>query len=58
VWTGIGAYQLSEEQIAANIRTARRVDVGGIVLFSYDSLAGTPRGPSYVVELGRTMFAP
>jgi hypothetical protein len=48
---------LSEEQIAANVRTARRLDAGGIVLFSYDSLAGSPRGPAYVEELGRALFA-
>jgi uncharacterized lipoprotein YddW (UPF0748 family) len=58
LWTGIGAYRLAEDQILDNVRTARELDVGGIVLFSYDSLAGTPRGPSYVTDLGRAAFAP
>jgi uncharacterized lipoprotein YddW (UPF0748 family) len=58
LWTGIGAYRLSEDQILNNVRTARGLDVGGIVLFSYDSLAGTSRGPAYVTDLGRTAFAP
>jgi hypothetical protein len=58
VWTGIGAYQLSQDRIVANVRTAQDIDVGGIILFSYDSLASTARGPAYVAEVGRTAFAP
>jgi uncharacterized lipoprotein YddW (UPF0748 family) len=58
LWTGIGAYRLSEDQIVNNVRAARGLDVGGIVLFSYDSLAGTPRGPSLVADLGHSAFAP
>jgi uncharacterized lipoprotein YddW (UPF0748 family) len=58
VWVGIGAYQLSEEAIIANVRTAQRLEVGGIVLFSYDSLAGTARGPAHVSTIGRAAFAP
>jgi uncharacterized lipoprotein YddW (UPF0748 family) len=58
VWIGIGAYQLPEDRIVGNVRTARRLDVGGVVLFSYDSLAGTAKGPAYVTAIGRAAFAP
>ena len=39
VWAGIGAYKLSVERAAEHVKSARRVGVGGILLFSYDSLA-------------------
>jgi uncharacterized lipoprotein YddW (UPF0748 family) len=58
IWTGIGAYRLSADRIVANVRTARGLDVGGIIFFSYDSLAGTPDGRSYVAAIGRSAFAP
>jgi uncharacterized lipoprotein YddW (UPF0748 family) len=56
VWAGIGAYRLSPGQIVENVRTARRMGVGGIILFSYDSLTGPARGPEYLAELGRAAF--
>jgi uncharacterized lipoprotein YddW (UPF0748 family) len=58
LWTGIGAYRLSADRIVENVRTARGLDVGGIIFFSYDSLAGTPEGPSYVAAIGQSAFAP
>jgi uncharacterized lipoprotein YddW (UPF0748 family) len=56
VWAGIGAYRLSRPEILKNVQTARQLNVGGVVLFSYDSLADTPAGPSYVSEIGRAAF--
>jgi hypothetical protein len=37
-------------------QTARRLGVGGIILFSYDSLADPVRGPGYVSQVGRAAF--
>jgi uncharacterized lipoprotein YddW (UPF0748 family) len=56
VWAGIGAYRLSRPEILKNVQAARQLDVGGVVLFSYDSLAGTPAGPAYVSEIGQAAF--
>jgi uncharacterized lipoprotein YddW (UPF0748 family) len=56
LWAGIGAYQLSSVQIIANVQAARRLGVGGIILFSYDSLTGPTRGPEYLSEVGRAAF--
>ncbi len=56
VWAGIGAYRLSPDQIAENVRTARRVGVGGVILFSYDSLTDDTRAPGYLSQIGRTAF--
>jgi len=55
VWAGIGAYRLTPAEIAENVRTARRLGVGGVILFSYDSLTGPARGPDYLAEVGRTL---
>lgn len=55
-WAGIGAYRLSSGQIVENAQTARRLGVGGIILFSYDSLADAPHGPGYVTQVGRAAF--
>ncbi len=52
LWAGIGAYRLSSVQIVENVRTARRLGVGGIVLFSYDTLTAPSRGSDYLAELG------
>jgi len=52
LWAGIGAYRLSSEQIVENVRTARRLGVAGIILFSYDSLTGPSRAPDYLAQLG------
>jgi len=56
VWAGIGAYRLSTAQTIENIRTARRLGAAGIVLFSYDSLAGSPGGSGYLSKVGRETF--
>jgi uncharacterized lipoprotein YddW (UPF0748 family) len=56
LWAGIGAYRLSSEQIVENTQTARRLGVGGIIFFSYDSLADSVHGPDYVSQLGRAAF--
>jgi uncharacterized lipoprotein YddW (UPF0748 family) len=56
LWAGIGAYRLSSEQIVENTQAARRLGVGGIILFSYDSLADSTHGPGYVAQVGRAAF--
>jgi uncharacterized lipoprotein YddW (UPF0748 family) len=56
VWAGIGAYRLSPDQIAENVRSARRVGVGGVILFSYDSLTDATRAPGYLFRVGRAAF--
>jgi uncharacterized lipoprotein YddW (UPF0748 family) len=56
LWAGIGAYQLSSIRIVENVQAARRLGVGGIILFSYDSLTGPTRGPDYLSEVGRAAF--
>jgi uncharacterized lipoprotein YddW (UPF0748 family) len=56
IWAGIGAYRLSSAQIVENAQTARRLGVGGIILFSYDSLADSTHGPGYVAQVGRAAF--
>jgi uncharacterized lipoprotein YddW (UPF0748 family) len=56
LWAGIGAYRLSPAQIAENVHAARRIGVGGIILFSYDSLADPSHGPGYLSQVGRAAF--
>jgi len=56
LWVGIGAYRLSHEQIVDDIRTARRIGAGGVVLFSYDSLVAPARGSGYLSQLGKAAF--
>ena len=56
LWAGIGAYRLSSDQIVDRVQTARRLGVGGVILFSYDSLTGPSRGPDYLTQLGRAAF--
>ncbi|HMB82281.1 MAG TPA: family 10 glycosylhydrolase [Vicinamibacterales bacterium] len=56
IWAGIGAYRLSSDQIVEDAQTARRLGVGGIILFSYDSLADATHGPGYVAQVGRAAF--
>jgi Uncharacterized protein conserved in bacteria len=56
LWAGIGAYRLSSEQIVDNTQTARRLGAGGVILFSYDSLADSIHGPGYVAQVGRAAF--
>jgi uncharacterized lipoprotein YddW (UPF0748 family) len=57
VWAGIGAYRLSPSETIQNIATARRLGVGGIVLFSYDSLVSPPNGIEYLAAVGRGAFS-
>jgi uncharacterized lipoprotein YddW (UPF0748 family) len=56
LWVGIGAARLSHEQIVDDIRTARRIGAGGVVLFSYDSLVAPARGSGYLNQLGKAAF--
>jgi uncharacterized lipoprotein YddW (UPF0748 family) len=56
IWAGIGAYHLSSEQIVDNIQAARRLGVGGVILFSYDSLVELSRGPDELDRVGRAAF--
>ena len=56
LWAGIGAYRLSPAQIAENVHAARRIGVGGVILFSYDSLADPAHGPGYLTQVGRAAF--
>jgi len=56
VWAGIGAYRLSPDQIAEDVRSARRLGAGGVILFSYDSLTDATRAPGYLFQVGRAAF--
>jgi uncharacterized lipoprotein YddW (UPF0748 family) len=56
VWSGIGAYRLSPGEIVERVRLARSLQVGGVVLFSYDTLAEAPAGSARVVTVGRAAF--
>lgn len=55
VWAGIGSYRLSPAQTIEDIRIARRLGASGIVLFSYDSVAGSQQ---YLAQVARAAFAP
>ncbi len=55
LWAGIGAYRLNERQILDDVASARRVGVGGIILFSYDSLTEPSRGADYLAQVGRAL---
>jgi len=57
VWAGIGAYRLSPAQVTDDIAAARRAGVGGIVLFSYDSLVSSGSDPDRLIEAGRALDA-
>jgi uncharacterized lipoprotein YddW (UPF0748 family) len=57
LWAGIGAYRLSSEQTIENILAARRLGVGGVVLFSYDSLIAPARASGYLTQLGKAAFS-
>lgn len=57
IWTGIGAYRLTASQTSAHIGVARRAGMGGIVLFSYDSLRTvTSRGEPYLSAVRQLAF--
>jgi uncharacterized lipoprotein YddW (UPF0748 family) len=53
IWAGIGANRLSSEQTVDNIIAARRLGVGGVILFSYDSLIAPARASGYLTQLGK-----
>jgi uncharacterized lipoprotein YddW (UPF0748 family) len=53
VWAGIGAYLNSVDGTIAKIDVARRLDAGGLVLFSYDWLVGQGRGSAQDPALRR-----
>lgn len=52
VWAGIGAFRLSPAETLANIQTARRLGVQGVILFSYDNL----NSGGYLSKVGRDAF--
>jgi uncharacterized lipoprotein YddW (UPF0748 family) len=57
LWAGIGAHRLSSSQIVDAVKIARRLGVGGVLLFSYDSLTDPAHGPDYLAQVGRAAFA-
>jgi uncharacterized lipoprotein YddW (UPF0748 family) len=57
LWAGIGANRLSSEQTVDNILAARRLGVGGVILFSYDSLIAPARASGYLSQLGKAAFS-
>jgi uncharacterized lipoprotein YddW (UPF0748 family) len=58
VWAGIGAYRQSTAQTIDRIQAARRLGAAGVILFSYDSIAGAPSEPDALSEIGRAAFGP
>lgn len=56
VWAGIGAYRLAAAETVARIETARSAGADGIVLFSYDTIAGAPDRADYLDIVRRTAF--
>lgn len=56
VWAGIGAYRLSSSETVENILTAREIGARGVVLFSYDNLAGVSGRPGSLADIGRAAF--
>lgn len=58
VWAGLGAWRLTVPQTTEHLRAARRRQVAGIILFSYDSLQAStsPRG-SYFTRLRPALLA-
>lgn len=60
IWAGIGAYRLTPAETASNIGVARRAGLGGVVLFSYDSLRESVVGKNsgYLASVRRLAFEP
>jgi uncharacterized lipoprotein YddW (UPF0748 family) len=59
IWVGIGAYLDSRSGTLDKIDVARGLDTGGVVLFSYDWLAGEGQGDPndpFLRRLGRERF--
>ncbi|MFN8057551.1 MAG: family 10 glycosylhydrolase [Vicinamibacterales bacterium] len=58
IWAGIGAYRLTPSQTVFNIRTARDAAVGGVILFSYDSVVDPARRmPNYLSQVSQQAFS-
>jgi len=57
LWAGIGAHRLSSEQTVDDILAARRLGVGGVILYSYDSLIAPARASGYLSQLGKAAFS-
>lgn len=47
VWAGVGAWKLTPERAAENVKTARRANIAGVLLYSYDSLSSADAAPNY-----------
>jgi len=56
LWAGIGAYRLSADDAARQIREARALGVDGVLLFSYDSLVNPARGAETLSRIGAQAF--
>jgi uncharacterized lipoprotein YddW (UPF0748 family) len=50
LWAGIGAYRLTPERTAANVRAARQAGAAGVLLFSYEALTAESATPLPVVR--------
>jgi len=53
LWAGIGAHLLSPRQTLQNINAAKELGANGIILFSYDNLAGPSNDSNYLAVIGR-----
>jgi uncharacterized lipoprotein YddW (UPF0748 family) len=56
LWAGIGAYRLGPGETLGQIRAARLLGVGGVLLFSYDSLVAPVSGPDTLSRIGAQAF--
>ncbi|MHC9538761.1 MAG: glycoside hydrolase family 10 protein [Vulcanimicrobiota bacterium] len=59
LWAGVGSYQIPAESTIEKIGVARKIDVDGVILFSYDDMIRTsptnPRG-DYLKVLRERVF--
>ena len=55
LWVGIGAYLLPPHQTLKHINTAKELNANGIILFSYDNLAGPSNNSNYLAVIGRAL---
>ena len=59
VWVGVGAYKNSVTETLQQIDAARDREVGGVVVFAYDSASSTPAqpgAPKPLQQIGREAF--
>ena len=56
VWAGVGAYRLTPQATLDRIAAARRLKVGGVILFSYESLVTPPNSLATLADLARAAF--